>query len=101
MLQLTTSTTRELMAADPKALIADRVRSEFREMPGLTLTLEQAARLWSLDAGTCREVLGQLIEAGFLCRNATGAYGRASDMTRPLRMAKAALEMVVPRATPA
>jgi hypothetical protein len=100
MLQLTTSVKRELMAPDPKALIADRVRGEFREMPGLTLTLEQAARLWSLDCGTCTEVLGLLMDSGFLCRKESGAYGRASDM-RPLRMARAALELVTPRASTA
>ena len=51
---------------DPKAAIAERIRSEFREMPGLALTLAQAGRLWSLDASTCSEVLSCLVDAGFL-----------------------------------
>ncbi len=34
-----------------------RIRGEFREMPGLRLSLEQAMRLWSLDRATCVDVL--------------------------------------------
>ena len=50
-------------------------------MPGLTLTLAQAGRLWSLDAATCTEVLSQLVSTGFLCRRADGAFCRASEQT--------------------
>ena len=75
--------------------ITERIRGEFREMPGLALTVEQARRLWSLDPSTCSVVLTQLVETGFLCRRADGAYGRASDMaTRPIRMAKAGLQFL-------
>ncbi len=75
--------------------IAERVRGEFREMPGLTLTVAQARRLWSLDPSTCSEVLSELVDAGFLCRKADGAYGRASDLAaRSLRMAKAGIQFV-------
>jgi hypothetical protein len=99
MLQLTSSTTlttsTTLAVQDPKAMIAERVRGEFREMPGLTLTLAQARRLWSLDASTCTEVLSNLVETGFLARRADGAFCRPTDLAaRPLRMAKAALELV-------
>jgi len=75
--------------------ITERVRGEFREMPGLTLTVAQARRLWSLDLSTCSEVLSELVETGFLCRRADGAYGRASDLAaRPLRMAKAGIQFL-------
>jgi hypothetical protein len=86
MLQITASTTSQFVAKqDSKALIAERVRGEFREMPGLTLTLAQAGRLWSLDAATCGEVLSHLVDIGFLCRRADGAFCRASDLTgRPI-----------------
>jgi hypothetical protein len=91
MLQLSTSTNIDFLAQqDMRALIAERVRGEFREMPGLTLTLAQARRLWSLDADTCNEVLTQLVASGFLCRRADGAFCRASDLTgRPVRFAHA------------
>jgi hypothetical protein len=71
-------------------MIAERVRGEFREMPGLTLTLAQAGRLWSLDNATCADVLTHLVATGFLCRRADGAFCRASDLSgRPVRIAHA------------
>jgi hypothetical protein len=95
MLQLSTSITPELIQPDQKAVIAERVRGEFREMPGLSLTLPQACRLWSMDAAMCTDVLSQLVEGGFLSRRADGAFCRASDLAaRPLRMAKAGIELV-------
>lgn len=51
-----------------------RVRGEFREMPGLRLTLEQAMRLWSLDRATCVEVLNQLKSTKFLDLDPNGRY---------------------------
>ena len=70
--------------------ITERVRGEFREMPGLTLTVAQAGRLWSLDAPTCSEVLSELVDSGFLCRKADGTFCRASDLSgRPPRFVHA------------
>ena len=43
-----------------------RVRSEFIEMPGLQLTVPQAARLWGLDASASRRVIDALVEGSFL-----------------------------------
>jgi hypothetical protein len=57
--------------------LAERIRGEFREMPGLKLTLAQAGRLWSLDADTCRRVLLELVETGFLSEAPDGAFSRA------------------------
>jgi hypothetical protein len=48
------------------AIIVNRVRSEFVEMPGLELTMPQAVRLWSLGADDCRAVIDALVDAGFL-----------------------------------
>ena len=82
MLQLSTSSTASdfLAQQDTRALITERVRGEFREMPGLALTLAQAGKLWSLDAATCTEVLSQLVNSGFLCRKADGAFSRAPNL---------------------
>jgi hypothetical protein len=66
---------------DSRAVIAERVREEFREMPGLTLTFAQAGRLWSLDVPTCKAVLEQMIETGFLCRRSDGAFCRPEHLT--------------------
>jgi hypothetical protein len=93
MLQITGSVSSQ--PSDTRALITERVRGEFREMPGLTLTLAQAGRLWSLDEKMCNEVLTQLVEAGFLCRRTDGAFCRATGLTtRSSRMAKASLDFV-------
>jgi len=82
MLQLTASTASGFAAQpDANTLIAERVRGEFREMPGLTLTLAQAVKLWSLDVATCTDVLSYLVTDGYLCRRADGAFCRASDVT--------------------
>jgi hypothetical protein len=48
------------------AAVADRVRSEFLEMPGLELTIPQAVRLWNLGLDDCRAVVDALVDAGFL-----------------------------------
>jgi hypothetical protein len=43
-----------------------RIRGEFREMPGLRLTLPQARRLLGLDMLTCSAALAVLQAAGVL-----------------------------------
>jgi len=48
------------------ARLIDRARAEFMEMPGLALTLPQAARLWNLGMDDCRTVIDVLTGAGFL-----------------------------------
>ena len=47
----------------------ERVRAEFREMPGLTLTLPQASRLFNLDPLRCEQILTALVRAGQLSTN--------------------------------
>jgi hypothetical protein len=41
--------------------IATRIHAEFREMPGLQLTLVQAQRLWGLEPSTCEAVVALLV----------------------------------------
>jgi hypothetical protein len=64
--------------ASPWAMLTEallhRIRGEFREMPGLTLTLRQAARLWSLDPVTCDMALRILVEERYLARTRRGAF---------------------------
>ena len=43
-----------------------RIRAEFREMPGLRLTLPQAHRLCGEDRRTCEAALTALVEERFL-----------------------------------
>jgi hypothetical protein len=51
-----------------------RIQSEFREMPGLRLTFQQARRLLGLDAMTCTAALAMLERAGFLARTRDGEF---------------------------
>jgi hypothetical protein len=54
-----------------------RVDAEYREMPGLSLTLPQAARLFGLDAAAATEALEALVERQLLARTRNGMYVRA------------------------
>jgi hypothetical protein len=66
---------------DPIAVtrqLARLVRAEYMEMPGLSITLPQAQRLWGADERTCRRVLDALIARGILRRTIKGRYVRAS-----------------------
>lgn len=60
-------------------MLVHRVREEFREMPGLRLTLAQATRLWGLEHETCRQVIESLVAAAYLRWTATGAVTRAES----------------------
>jgi hypothetical protein len=63
-------------AADPLAHVAQLVRGEYLEMPGLSLTFKQAMRLWHLDPARCKRVLEQLVRSGFLTETRHGLYRR-------------------------
>jgi hypothetical protein len=52
------------------------VCAEYLDMPGLILTLDQAARLFHMDREECVRTLTELVEAGFL-RQVGGRYARA------------------------
>ena len=60
----------------PLRELLQRIRGEYLEMPGLSLTAAQAQRLWSLDLPTCVELLEALVEAKFLGRTDDGKYFR-------------------------
>jgi hypothetical protein len=56
--------------------VAERVRAEFEEMPGMTLTVPQASRLFGLEHEVCRAVVDRLIGAAYL------QWARAGVVTR-------------------
>ncbi len=53
-----------------------RIRGEYIEMPGLTLTIAQASRLWRLEPSLCKDLLGRLVSEGFLKRH-NESYSRS------------------------
>jgi hypothetical protein len=57
--------------------ILEQVQAEYAEMPGLSVTLPQAQRLWAVDQATCEEVFSRLISRGVLRRTSKGRFVRA------------------------
>jgi len=56
-----------------------RARAEFIEMPGMCLTVLQAARLWQLSPDSAERLLSELVQVGFLvCRD--GQHRRPSSL---------------------
>ena len=53
-----------------------RIRAEYVEMPGLSLTAPQAARLWNLGTLRSEQVLSMLVNSGFLLCDRRGLYRR-------------------------
>lgn len=51
-----------------------RIRGEYREMPGMRLTVDQAMRLFRLDRRTCSGVLDSLVAAHFLEQDRQGRF---------------------------
>ena len=65
-------------AIDADAL---RIRHEFLDMPGLVLTVAQAARLYDLSAAHAKVLLDSLAADGFLAGGPGGAYRRSHPPT--------------------
>ena len=59
--------------------IAQRVRGEFTEMPGMRLTVAQAERLFGLTVEIAEAVLDDLQRTSFLGRSGDGRYALAAD----------------------
>ncbi len=50
------------------------IKAEYREMPGLSLSLAQACRLWQLDPEAASNVLTELVADGILHRTPRGHF---------------------------
>jgi hypothetical protein len=55
------------------------VLAEYREMPGLALTIDQARRLWGCDAVTCRRIADVLADQRILRWSRRGLLIRAES----------------------
>ncbi len=62
---------------DPAQVVA-RIRAEFEALPGLSLTLPQAARLWHLDRAVCEQAMATLVQDGVLS-SSRGQYQRKAN----------------------
>jgi DNA-binding transcriptional ArsR family regulator len=56
--------------------LACRIHSEFEEMPGLLLTVRQAARLFGLRPDIVSRILTRLMEARVLSQRRDGQFAR-------------------------
>ena len=64
---------------------APRLRGEYREMPGMRLTLDQAMRLWDIDRQTCSQ-RARLPHRDALPRNWMAAAGTGRTHSRVMRL---------------
>jgi DNA-binding transcriptional ArsR family regulator len=64
---------RDVAARDA---LACRIHSEFEEMPGLLLTVRQAARLFGLRPDIVSRILTRLMEARVLSQRRDGQFAR-------------------------
>lgn len=56
--------------------VLERLRAEYREMPGMRLKLEQVQRLCGVEQPLCKQALEALVEAKFLRVGSDGTYVR-------------------------
>ena len=54
------------MATTDERDLHARIHAEYREMPGLKLTLAQASRLFNLEPAQCARALDTLVQVGLL-----------------------------------
>ena len=54
-----------------------RIRGEYREMPAMRLTEDQAMRLWALDRPTCHRALESLVASHYLEQDHSGRFAKA------------------------
>lgn len=59
---------------DSDASLLRRIVTDYSEMPGLSVTVPQAVRLWGLDTDRCRTLLDVLVAGGVLRRTPRGQY---------------------------
>ena len=74
------SSHRPVSLTDDDLELHMRVLAEFREMPGLRLTLAQASRVFDIEPARCRQVLDLLVDAS--CLATDGKAFAAADGSR-------------------
>jgi hypothetical protein len=59
-------------------LVTKRVRAEFEEMPGMTLTMPQASRLFGIEREICKRIVERLVTTSYLKWTDSGTFTRVS-----------------------
>ena len=68
-----------MRAANDLPALLLRARAEFSDMPGMCLTVAQAARLWHVTPDYAERLLSELVQVGFLVRH-DGQHRRPSSV---------------------
>ena len=76
-MELTRTTLESGVTTETARALARRIEAEYAEMPGLSVTLSQAQRLWSADRHMCQTVFDRLIARGVLRMTSKGRFVRA------------------------
>lgn len=63
-----------------------QIRGEYTEMPGMSLTVDQIARLSGIGPVACKGVLDALVDAKFLTLKSDGRYARPTEEAGHVRM---------------
>ena len=77
-----TNITGQSAAVPTRLGVITMIDAEFREMPGLALSVPEAARLWRLDLRLADQVLDELSDRGVLVRDSRGVYHRRGRCPR-------------------
>ena len=67
------------MTASLLERLDDRIRAEYREMPGMRLKPEQVRRLFGIERTECKVVLDSLVASKFLFASSDGHYACMTD----------------------
>jgi len=59
-------------------VVTKRVQAEFEEMPGMTLTMPQASRLFGIEREICKTIVERLVRTSYLKWTAAGSFTRAA-----------------------
>jgi agmatine/peptidylarginine deiminase len=76
-MELTHATVERAVRSETDRDLGRRIEAEYAEMPGLSVTLPQAQRLWAADRHTCQTVFDRLIARGVLRMTTKGRFVRA------------------------
>lgn len=64
----------------------DVIGAEYDALPGLSLTVAQAMRLWAIDEDIARRVLESYVESGYLTLTTEGRHRRTDIGAEAVRV---------------
>jgi DNA-binding response OmpR family regulator len=67
---------RDLVHKAEQLTLSQRAKANYTDLPGLSLNVPQAQRMWGFDEAICERVLEGLAKEGFLVRSDDGHYRR-------------------------